>query len=437
MTVDLVLKDGIFIENGRETVRSVAIEAGKIEGIYKQREEPQYRDVIDCRGLYILPGIVDIHVHLRDLKQTDKEDFESGTMAAAAGGVTTVVDMPNSDPPVLDKKTLDEKIARAHESRHVNVGFHAGIPHIIEDFDVQMLRDILGLKVYPHSPLDKKTNYNKNRIRDCVKLAQASEIPLLFHPESPAMRNIPRNMEEFFLTHSCESEVNSLRSFIDAKVEYDARLHVCHVSCAATARLVHENRAEDTLTAEVTPHHLFLSGGDFVHEDGLAKMLPPLRSPHDKRMLLEALTQNCSIDCVATDHAPHKKWEKTAPFLKASSGIPGLETILPVMLTEVFEQRLSWIDYLRVCCSAPARILGLETKGILTKGYDADIVLARIQEGTISGKEFYSKAKITPFEGQRVLARTVTTIVGGIVVFRDGELVLGPVIAGMVPVHKS
>jgi dihydroorotase len=437
MTVDLVLKDGIFIENGRETVRSVAIDACKIEGIYKQREEPQYRDVIDCRGLYILPGIVDIHVHLRDLKQTDKEDFESGTMAAAAGGVTTVVDMPNSDPPVLDKKTLDEKIARAHESRHVNVGFHAGIPHIIEDFDVQMLRDILGLKVYPHSPLDKKTNYNKNRIRDCVKLARASEIPLLFHPESPAMRNIPRNMEEFFLIHSCESEVNSLRSFIDAKIEYDARLHVCHVSCAATARLVHENRAEDTLTAEVTPHHLFLSGGDFVHEDGLAKMLPPLRSPHDNRMLLEALTRNCSIDCVATDHAPHKKWEKTAPFLKASSGIPGLETILPVMLTEVFEQRMSWIDYLRVCCSAPARILGLETKGILTKGYDADIVLARIQEGTISGKEFYSKAKITPFEGQRVLARTVTTIVGGLVVFRDGEFVLGPGIAGMVPMRKS
>ncbi len=437
MTVDLVLKDGIFIENGRETVRSVAIEAGKIEGIYKQREEPQYRDVIDCRGLYILPGIVDIHVHLRDLKQTDKEDFESGTMAAAAGGVTTVVDMPNSNPPVLDKKTLDEKIARARKSRHVNVGFHAGIPHIIEDFDVQMLRDILGLKVYPHTPLEKGTKYDKNRIRDCMKLARASEIPLLFHPESPAMRKIPRDIEEFFLSHSCESEVNSLQSFIDAKVEYEARLHVCHVSCAASARLVHKNRAEDTLTAEVTPHHLFLSGGDFSHEDGLAKMLPPLRSPHDNLMLLQALTQNCAIDCVATDHAPHKKWEKTAPFLKASSGIPGLETVLPIMLTEVFEKRMSWIDYLRVCCSAPARILGLESKGILTKGYDADIVLARIQERTISGKEFYSKAKITPFEGRRVLARTVTTIVGGNVVFRDGEFVLGPGIAGMVPVHKS
>ncbi|MFW9769459.1 MAG: amidohydrolase family protein, partial [Candidatus Thorarchaeota archaeon] len=112
-------------------------------------------------------------------------------------------------------------------------------------------------------------------------------------------------------------------------------------------------------------------------------------------------------------------------------------TVLPVMLTEVFEKRMTWIDFLRVCCSAPARILGLDTKGILTKGYDADIVLARIQEGTISGSNFFSKAKITPFEGRRVLARVITTIVGGEVVFKDGEFVLGPGIVGTVPVQKT
>jgi len=437
MAVDMVLKDGIFIENGRETIRSVAIEAGKIEGIYKHGDEPKYQKSIDCRGLYVLPGLIDIHVHLRDLKQSDKEDYETGTMAAAAGGVTTVVDMPNSDPPVLDKKVLDEKIARAQESRYVNVGFYAGIPNNIEDFDVQMLRDILGLKVYPHSPLDKDTKYTKDRIRECTRLAVASEIPLLFHPDMPARNAVPKNMEEFFLVHSCEDEVKSVQSFIDAKIEYEARLHVCHVSCAATARLIYDNRAEDTLTAEVTPHHLFLTGGDFPHDDGLAKMLPPLRSPYDNKMLMDALCKTWAIDCVASDHAPHKKWEKTAPFLKASSGIPGLETTLPLMLTEVFEKRMAWIDYLRVCSSAPARILGLETKGILTKGYDADIVLARIQEGTISGEKFFSKAKITPFEGRRVLARAVTTIVGGVVVFDDGEFVTGPSIAGKVPVRKS
>ena len=437
MTVDMVLKDGIFIENGRETIRSVAIEAGKIEGIYRHGDEPQYQDSIDCRGVYILPGLVDIHVHLRDLKQSDKEDYESGTMAAAAGGVTTVVDMPNSDPPVLDKKTLDEKIARAQESSYVNVGFYAGIPSNIEDFDVQMLRNILGLKVYPHAPLDKNSRYSNDRIKDCTKLAVASEIPLLFHPDMPDREVVPKDMEEFFLAHSCEDEVKSVQSFIDAKIEYEARLHVCHVSCAATARLIYDNRAEDTLTAEVSPHHLFLTGGDFPHDNGLVKMLPPLRSPYDNKMLMEALCQTMAIDCVASDHAPHKKWEKTAPFLKASSGIPGLETTLPIMLTEVFEKRLAWIDYLRVCSSAPARILGLETKGILTKGYDADIVLVRIQEGTISGDSFFSKAKITPFEGRRVLARTVTTIVGGVVVFDDGEFVTGPNVAGIAPVQKS
>jgi len=234
-----------------------------------------------------------------------------------------------------------------------------------------------------------------------------------------------------------EDEVKAVQSFIDAKVEYEARLHVCHVSCATTARLIYDNRAEDTLTAEVTPHHLFLTGGDFPHDDGLAKMLPPLRSPYDNKMLMEALCKTCAIDCVASDHAPHKKWEKTAPFLKASSGIPGLETTVPLMLTEVFEKHMAWIDYLRVCSSAPARILGLETKGILTKGFDADIVLARIQEGTISGRSFFSKAKITPFEGRRVLARVVTTIVGGVVVFDDGKFVTGPGIAGVAPVQKS
>lgn len=437
MAVDMVLKDGIFIENGRETIRSVAIESGKIEGIYKHGDEPQYRKSIDCRGFYILPGMIDIHVHLRDLKQSDKEDYETGTKAAAAGGVTTVVDMPNSDPPVLDKKTLDEKIARAQESSYVNVGFYAGIPNNIEDFDVQMLRNILGLKVYPHSPLDKAAKYTKDRIRECTKLAVASEIPLLFHPDLPAREKVPKDMEEFFLAHSCEDEVKSVQSFIDAKIEYEARLHVCHVSCAATARLIYDNRAEDTLTAEVSPHHLFLSGGDFAHDDGLAKMLPPLRSPYDNKMLMEALCKTWAIDCIASDHAPHNKWEKTAPFLKAASGIPGLETTLPLMLTEVFEKRLAWIDYLRICSSAPARILGLETKGILTKGYDADIVLVRIQEGTITGEKFFSKAKITPFEGRRVLARTMTTIVGGEVVFDNGEFVTGPGIAGQAPVQKS
>ena len=434
MVVELVLKDGIIIVDDRESIQSVAIDSGTIEGFYNHGEEPESKKIIDCRGLYILPGLIDMHVHLRDLEQSDKEDYESATMAAAAGGITTVVDMPNSKPPVLTRKILDQKIENAAENRFVNVGFYAGVGKI---FDASMVPDILGLKVYPHSPLLYGVEYNEKRMKECFQLASKHNLPLLFHPDSSSKDEIPETREDFFLIHSCESEVNSLQAFLDAKEEYEARLHVCHVSCAATARLILERRAEHTLTAEVTPHHLVLSGDIFPHDDGTAKMLPPLRSPYDTQMLAQALCTKCAIDCVASDHAPHTISEKTAPFLEAASGIPGLETTLPVMLTEVFEGRMSWIDFLRSCCSGPAMILGIPSKGILAEGYDADIVIIRRQEWYISGANFHSKAKITPFEGRRVLAKPITTIVGGKVVYHDGEFMVGAGIAGTVPVHKE
>ncbi|MCK5389062.1 MAG: dihydroorotase family protein, partial [Candidatus Thorarchaeota archaeon] len=237
MAVDLVLRDGIVIVNDRETVRSLALDRGKIEGFYKHGEEPESKRSIDCRGLYILPGLIDMHVHLRDLNQSEKEDYETGTMAAAAGGITTVVDMPNSSPPVLTREVLDQKITSATTKRYVNVGFYAGIA---ERFDTSMVPDILGLKVYPHSPLTDGVNYDIKRIRNCVQLANKHNLPLLFHPDSSTEDEKPETREEFFLIHSCESEVNSLQAFLDAKVEYETRLHVCHVSCAATARLILE-----------------------------------------------------------------------------------------------------------------------------------------------------------------------------------------------------
>ncbi|TFH09662.1 MAG: hypothetical protein E4H14_04040 [Candidatus Thorarchaeota archaeon] len=433
MAVDLILKDGIIIVDDRESIQSVAIDSGKIEGFYNHGEEPECKKVIDCRGLYILPGLIDMHVHLRDLNQSEKEDYETGTMAAAAGGITTVVDMPNSNPPVLTRKVLDQKIANALDNRFVNVGFYAGIGKI---FDVSMAPDILGFKVYPHAPLLYGVQYDEARIKKCVQLAYKHNLPLLFHPDSSTKEDIPKTREEFFLIHSCESEVKSLQAFLDARVEYDARLHVCHVSCAATARLILEHRAEQTLTAEITPHHMLLSGDNYPHDDGTAKMLPPLRSPYDTQMLAQALCMKCAIDCVVSDHAPHTLSEKIAPFLEAASGIPGLETTLPLMLTEVFEGRIGWIDFLRCCCSGPAKILGIPGKGILAVGYDADIVIVRRHEWYISGADFYSKAKLTPFEGRRVLAKPVTTIVDGQIVYHEGRFMVGPGIVGTVPVRK-
>ena len=435
MTVDLLLESGIVIVDGSEAVQSVAISSGRIEGIYAESDSPESRETLDCRGMYILPGVIDIHVHLRDLRSSDKEDYLTGTRAAAAGGVTTVIDMPNSNPPVLDREILEEKIESAASKRYVNVGFYAGIPKSVAKFDKTMNSLILGVKVYPHSPLAKGVKYTKKRMTDCSKLAAKLDIPLLLHPDSTDPASKPTDKIDFFRLHSCESEVESLERFISVRNEVGNRLHCCHVSCGATTRLITEHRDEQNLTAEVTPHHLLMNSTESDYEDGTAKILPPLRSPYDSTSLMTGLRQ-CVIDCVATDHAPHLESEKTRPFLEASSGIPGLETSLPLLLTEVFEGNLTWAEYLRSCCSGPALIMGLKDKGVLTRGYDADITIVRRERYQIKGSEFESKAKITPFEGRTVQAQPVMTIVGGQIVYAEGEFMTGPGIAGRVPIVK-
>lgn len=434
MSVDLLLKNGIVISQGAETERSVAIRAGKIEGVYSSEREPDAKNIIDCTDLYILPGAIDIHVHLRDLKQSEKEDYESGTRAAAVGGVTTVVDMPNSVPPVLSQEVLEEKITKAKQQRFVNIGFYAGIPKDPSNFDNLILSQILGVKVYPHSPLDKGS-YTKNRIRVCMEISAKHEIPLLLHPDASKPKSIPENIDDYYKIHSCEMEIKSLQMFLDAQKEVGGRIHACHVSCDESIRLLVPQRCELNLTAEVTPHHLLLKREDFSHKHGYAKMLPPLRSTIDNETLWLFLRQ-CGIDCIVSDHAPHTKKEKEAPFLEAAAGIPGLETTVPIILTEVMEGRLSWVEYLRCCCSAPAQILGIHGKGLLAKGYDADLIVVAKEESYVTGSDFHSKAKITPFEGRKLLAKPITTIVGGDVVYSHGEFLVGPGISGRVPVRK-
>ncbi len=434
MSVDLVLKDGLTVSTGQELVRSIAIEKGKIEGLYSQGEEPDSNHIIDCSGQYVLPGFIDIHVHLRGLLQNEKEDYETGTRAAAAGGVTTVVDMPNSSPPVLDMQVLQQKINEAREHRYTNIGFYAGIPAKPEKMSDTLFRNVLGLKVYPHHPLDD-VRYDWARILECLKVAKERGLPLMFHPDSTPPESKANSVDEYFEIHSCESEVRSLKQFLDANRNLDCRIHVCHVSCASTVEVISDNRQEDLLTAEATPHHLFLSRDNFSKEDGTAKMLPPLRSQEDCNALKMAISK-CQIDIVASDHAPHTSAEKEASFKDAKAGIPGLETLTPILLTEVFNGNISWVELLRIGCSGPASILRIAGKGVLSKGYDADIAIFSREDWVIRGENFHSKAKRTPFEGYVAKAKPVTTIVGGEVVFNDGEFEVQPGVAGAVPIRN-
>ncbi|MGV9170631.1 MAG: dihydroorotase, partial [Promethearchaeia archaeon] len=321
-------------------------------------------------------------------------------------------------------------------NRFVNIGFYGGIPHSPNALDENFFNEILGLKVYPHSPLHEDVRYTKERIRECLNLAKKNNLPLLFHPDLSDSNAKAKTVQDFLKMHSCEAEKRAIVAFIQALQETESRLHVCHVSCAFSTNLIKKHRAENMLTAEVTPHHLFLTGDQFTNEDGRAKVMPPLRSPHDKKVLEQSLSR-CVIDCVSSDHAPHAEKEKCTSFLDASSGFPGLETTVPLMLTRVFKGKMHWVEYLRCCCSGPARILNIPEKGILSKGYDADIVVVQKDRYEIRGDKFHSKANITPFEGREVLARVVMTFVGGTLVYRDENFEVGPGTAGIVPVHKA
>jgi len=434
MAIDLLLKDGLVILQGKPTKRSIAIVGHTIQGIYSDGEEPPAKEVMDCTGMYVLPGMIDMHVHLRDLNQSYKEDYDSGTRAAAAGGVTTVVDMPNSVPPVLSRSVLDMKINRARKQRFVNVGFYAGIPRDVTAFDTALIGDILGVKVYPHAPLADGMTWDSSRIHAALQLSSKYNLPLLFHPD--LARGKAASVIEFFGKHSCKEEAKAVAMFVAALQEVGGHLHVCHVSCASAAELIMKSRAEEILTAEVTPHHLFLSRDDIHGQDGTSKVLPPLRLRQDREVLWYMLCKRCAIDCVASDHAPHTRDEKMRDFAEALSGLPGLETTVPLMITAVLEKRMTWADYLRTCCYLPARILGLRGKGILAKGFDADIVVVSPEEYEIQGDTFFSKARVTPFEGRYVKAKPVITIVEGQIVYDHGRFVVGPGLVGCVPVRK-
>ncbi len=435
MGVDLILKNGWAVLDDGGHRLSVAITGGRIDGLYAPGNEPHAHETIDCEGLYLLPGAIDMHVHMRDLEQSEKEDYGSGTRAAAAGGVTSVVDMPNSQPPALTAECIALKTERAREDGYVNVGFYGGVPEPVSEFEHEMTRDILGLKVYPHSPLVRGVVYDHVRIERCVRLAASLGLPLLFHPDVTMHEDDDTSAEGFSRRHSCSSEHSAVRQFTAAQQEVGGRLHVCHVSCASVVQAVQYAKCTGDVTAEVTPHHLLLNRLETKPDNGISKVLPPLRLPADNAALYYGLKQQI-IDCVASDHAPHTAEEKRAPFERASSGIPGLETMVPLIASEVFSGRLSWGDYLGICCKAPARILGLERKGALARGCDADIVAIRREEWTIRGDRFYSKSRLTPFEGRRVLARPVLTIVGGEVVFRDGRFETEPGTAGVVPLRR-
>jgi len=422
----LLVKDANIWAENRFTKGSILIVNRRIKRTARRIDDANVQ-TIDASGLYALPGLIDAHVHLRDMKLSYKEDFTTGTAAAAAGGFTTVLDMPNSVPPTDSPERLIERQRKAAHKIHVNVGFHAAATSDRETIAGLAHAGAFSLKLYMPKPIARFDIGNNSEIREMMMGCKHARIPVTVHAEDLGdSTESPRvnSFEQLAMGRPSILETRAVERIAGIRKTTGARLHFCHLTLASSLRTIRESSPR--ITSEATPHHLLLSSGSLRRLGWRAWMVPPLRSEVERRRLLIA-TRTGSCDIVASDHAPHTIQEKKREPEDSSPGVPGLETTLPLMLTLVNKGILEISRLIKLLAENPARIFSLKSKAKIKPGYDGDVVLVDMsKENRVQSTRFLSKAKYSPFDGFRTKGAVVSTIVGGTLVYDRGEVIGQP-----------
>jgi len=413
---------------------SVAIDDGRILKIGRETNMPKSDVRLDLKNLLVLPGLIDVHVHLRDEEKAYKEDFYSGTAAAAAGGMTTALDMPNNNPVTMSVETLRNRMGLAERKVLVNVGFYSEFPKDKSEIHAIVREGAVGFKLYMAEQVGGLDIHSDQAIIEAFKVAGSLGILTATHAEDEQtlkrnedkFKSIGRNdINAFLKAHSEDVEVKAIERLLKLAKQTGMHLHFCHVSTeAGMTKIIEAKKSELQVTCEATPHHLFLSVRDLKRVGSLALTMPPLRDRRDVDGLWEAV-KNGWVDVIGSDHAPHTLKEKEAESVwDVKVGIPGLETTLPLLLTEVRRGRISIGDVVRLMSENPAEIFKLKNKGCLKEGNDADLTVVDLnRKYKIDASKFHSKAKFSPFEGREVQGKPVKTIVAGQLVMDDGEMV--------------
>lgn len=423
MTV--LIKNGHVVDplTKKDGVYDVLVEGKKIQKIAEKIDEKADR-VIDARGTYVLPGFIDLHVHLRDPGLEYKETLETGGRAAVHGGVTTICAMPNTKP-VIDSR---EKVEAVHERAVKESPAHViQLGAVTCGQEGKELADIAGMAAAGCHAIseDGKSVMNASLYRKGMKEAKKAGISVFAHCEDITMveggvMNADENAKRLGLkgiTNSVE-DVIVARDILLAK-ETGVRLHLCHCSTKDSVTMVEMAKKEGLpVTAEVCPHHFILTSDDIKEDDGNFKMNPPLRSREDVEALRMGL-KNGIMDVISTDHAPHSEEEKNRSIEKASFGIVGLETSAALTYTELVKTGvLSIMDMAEKMSYNPAQILRLTEKGAVAEGKIADLVIFDPDANyKIDKNTFFSKGKNTPFDGREVYGRVEYTLADGEIVY--------------------
>jgi dihydroorotase len=423
---DLVLRGGrVFAGGLADRASDVRIAGGRIVELGRGLAG---RRVVDVRDLWIAPGLIDLHVHLREPGQEYKEDIETGTRAAAAGGFTTICCMPNTRP-VNDQRTVTELIVR--RAREVGAVRVRPIGAITAGLEGKLLADIADMKEAGIVAVsdDGRPVMNAGLMRRACEYARTFALPVVQHAEDLDLSEGGAMNEGAVATRiGIRGQPACAESAMVARdleiVEWTgARYHVAHVSTARTVALVRDAKRRGLpVTCEVTPHHLALTDEACCHYDTSTKVMPPLRTAADQAALLEGLADG-TIDCIATDHAPHSPVEKDVEFECAAPGMLGLETALPILLDFVRRGQLGEARVLAALTSAPAHAFGLPG-GALVAGAPADLcVIDPERPIAIEAEGLRSRSKNTPFLGRTFAGRAVLTLVEGRAAYDlDGKL---------------
>lgn len=426
-----LVKGGTIVNEGRTFNGSLVIEDERITQIIEGNHTPEasYDEVIDASGCFVLPGVIDDHVHFREPGLTEKADIESESRAAAAGGVTTYFDMPNTVPQTTTLEALEEKFALAATKSHVNYSFFFGATNDNASLFPQLdIHRIPGIKLFMGSSTG---NMLVDRRETLEGIFSTAPLPIMTHCEDTDIIN--RNMAEARqrygddpqVTHhpeirSEEACYESSRLAVELAVKHHSRLHIAHLTTAKELDLL--STSPDNITAEATVAHLYFSDRDYQDLGTRIKCNPAIKTEHDREALREALNDG-RIAVIGTDHAPHLLSQKEGGCARAASGMPMIQFSLVTMLELVDQGVLPLERLVELMCHNPARLFEVRQRGFIREGYQADIVIVRPDTGWIVTKDcIQSRCGWSPMEGHMYLWRVECTLCNGHTVYEQGRV---------------
>ena len=426
--LDLIIKNGSCFVDGEIKEQDIAVKNGKILKIGKVSEET--KEVYDAKNLIVLPGCIDTQTHFREPGSTDTEDLHSGSRAAIAGGITAVFEMPNTNPPTSNIKEFQRKLDLAKNRMYCNYAFYFGATadNANDLADLKKLEGCCGIKLFAGSSTGNLLVADE---KDIEKVFKNSSKVVAVHSEDEEILNINKKLikngdvKSHPIWRSVECAMSSTRRIVRIAEKYNKKAHVLHITTKEEIDFLSQHKGN--ITFEITPQHLTIYAPDCYNKLGTyAQMNPPIRDKSHYDRLWYAVKNNLN-DTIGSDHAPHLKKNKEKEYPDSPSGMPGVQTLMPVMLDHVNAGKLSLSQLMGFVCENPVKIFGIKNKGFIKEQYDADFTIVDMNKKiTIKNENIESKCKWSPFNEVEFKGTPVTTIIAGKIKMKEGKILGEP-----------